>query len=94
MQPREFALLSKELTMDADRQLALQKTYRVRHTSLRRNAQAQMDVVGHRVPLDDLHSLLLAQLAQDLPDLPAQTRHRSTADDTSAQTRRGTCSTI
>ena len=36
------------------------------------NTQAQVDLIGHRMPVDDLHALALTvtQLRQDSTDLP------------------------
>src|SRR5512133_3246834 len=59
----------QQLPMDTDGALALQEADRVRHAVLGRDAQAQVDVVGHRMPLYQLDPSLTAQLPQDHPDL-------------------------
>ena len=58
--------------MDANRTLPLQKPDRVRHAVLGRNAQAQVDMIGHRMTFHQLDSTLTTQLAQDRADLPPQ----------------------
>src|SRR3954467_4067461 len=42
------------------------------HTVLRRDAQAQVDVVGHRMPFHQVDPSLTAQLPQNHADLPPQ----------------------
>src|SRR3954451_16507349 len=59
----------QQLPMDTDGALALQEADRVRHAVLGRDAQAQVDVVRHRMPLHQLDPSLTAQLSQDHPDL-------------------------
>src|SRR5512142_2524610 len=58
----------QQLPMDTDGALALQGADRVRHAVLGRDAQAQVDVVGQRMPLHQLDPSLTAQLPQDHPD--------------------------
>ena len=43
---------------------AYQKTNRVRNTVLRRDARAQVNVVVHRMPFQQLYPFLLMQLPQ------------------------------
>jgi hypothetical protein len=45
--------------MKADGRFPFQSPYRIRHTVLGWNTQAQMPMVGHRMPLDqcDTHGL-------------------------------------
>src|SRR5512135_1824252 len=62
-------MLMQQLPMDTDGALALQEADRVRHAVLGRDAQAQVDVVGQRMPLHQLDPSLTAQLPQDHPDL-------------------------
>ena len=52
--------VSRELSMEPNRTLALEKPGDIRHAVLRRNAQADVDVVLSDVALHDLHSLLPA----------------------------------
>ncbi len=68
VQPGQPTLL-QQLPMNTDGALALQEADRVRHAVLGRDAQAQVDVVGHRMPLHQLDPSLTAQLSQDHPDL-------------------------
>ena len=58
--------------MIPDRRLALEKTHRVRDAELRQNAKTQMDVIGHRMSLNQFHSMLATQLPQHLPNVAAQ----------------------
>src|SRR3954453_23552738 len=55
--------------MDPHGALSLQEADRMRHAILGRDAQAQVDVVGHRMPLHQLDPSLTAQLPQDHADL-------------------------
>ncbi len=64
VQPSHPSLM-QQLTMDTHRTLAFQKTYRVRHTVLGRDAQAQVNMVAHRMPFQQLNPLLLTQIPQD-----------------------------
>jgi hypothetical protein len=60
------------LPMDADGTLALQVPNGVRHAVPRRDRQTQVYVIRHRVPLDQLDPLLVAQVSQDPANLPPQ----------------------
>ena len=62
MQAGEVSLLPKALPVDPNGQLPLQKPNRVGHTVFRRNTQAQMDVIRHRMSLYDLNPLLLTEV--------------------------------
>src|SRR3954463_15454710 len=62
----------EQLPVDPNRALALQKPDRMGHAVLGRDAQAQVDMVGHRVPFHQLDTSLTAQLPQDHADLPPQ----------------------
>src|SRR5579863_8423552 len=62
----------EQLSVDPNSALTLQKPDRVRHAVLRRNAQAQVDMVGPRVPFQQLDSSLTAQIPKDRPDLMPQ----------------------
>jgi hypothetical protein len=65
-------LLAEKFTVDSDRGLPFKETDRIRHTVLGGNTQAQVNVVGHRMSLDEFNSLLSAQLTQDPADLTSQ----------------------
>jgi len=52
--------LVKQLPMDSNSTLPLQKPDCVRHAVLRRNAQAQVDMIGHRVTFHQLDPSLIA----------------------------------
>src|SRR5262249_48205424 len=54
--------------MDPNGTLALQEPDRVRHAVLGRDAQAQVNVVGHRMPFQQLDPALTAQFPKDWPD--------------------------
>jgi len=41
---------------------ALQKTYHIRHTLLRRDAQAQVDMIAHHMSFQQPDPLLFAQI--------------------------------
>src|SRR5689334_20775998 len=68
--PEQRALGPQHLAVNADRALALEVPHRHRDAVLGRHAQQHVDVVGHRLALDQLHVLLAAQLAEDLADRP------------------------
>jgi hypothetical protein len=55
--------------MHADGRFPFQPPYRIRHTVLGRNAQAQMHLVGPSMPLDPFDTHLLAAFPQDLADV-------------------------
>lgn len=57
--------------------LPLQVSHELRHAVLRRYARQQVDVVGHQMPLDDLHSLVAARLAAVSVRCPAGIAHIS-----------------
>ena len=69
-------LVSQNLPVDSHRTLALDKPYRKRHTLLRRNAYAHVDMVRHQVPFYQLDSSLPAyfpyHLSHVLLQLPVQ----------------------
>jgi len=58
--------------MNPHRALAFQQPQSVRHAVLRRNSQTQVDMVGHAVPFQQLHSSLAAQVPQNPATLPLQ----------------------
>src|SRR5262245_37239863 len=64
--------LVEPLPVDPHRTLALQETDRIGHAGLGRDAQAQVDVVGHRRPFQQTDPSLPTQLPQDASDLPPQ----------------------
>jgi len=68
MQPREVLFVPHQLTMDSDRTLPLQKPDHHRNAAGRRCAQTKVDMVYHRLPLDQFHPLLPAQILQDRSD--------------------------
>jgi hypothetical protein len=55
--------------MDAYRAFTFQKTDQLGNAVLRRNTQAQVDVVGHRMPIKQIHALLLAQIPHYLTNV-------------------------
>lgn len=65
MHPREISFVPQQFPMDSDRALPFQKSDHHRNAVSRRNAQTQVDVVNNRLPLDQLHSLLSAQIPQN-----------------------------
>src|SRR5512135_2076374 len=67
VQARHPALM-KQLPMDPNGALTLQESHRVSHAGLGRDAQAQVDVVGHRMPFHQFDASLSAQLPQDWTD--------------------------
>src|SRR5512133_2366558 len=71
VQPRHPTLL-EHLPVGPHGTLALQEADRMGHAVLGRDAQAQVDVVGHRMPLHQLDPSLTAQLPQDHADLAPQ----------------------
>src|SRR5512135_3110744 len=71
MQPRQ-PTLGEQLPVDPHDTLALQEADRMGHAGLGRDAQAQVDVVGHRMPFHQVDPSLTAQLPQDHADLPPQ----------------------
>src|SRR6516165_1009027 len=52
--------------------LALEKSDRVRHAVLGWDAQAQMDMIGHRMAFQELDAALATQLPQDQADPASQ----------------------
>src|SRR5208337_1423306 len=68
VQPRHPTLV-KKFPMDPNRTLPFQEADCERHAVLGRNAQAQVDVVGHRMPFHQLDASLSAQVPQDRADL-------------------------
>ena len=64
--------LLQQGAVDANGTLAFQKTNRVCHTVLGRNAQAHMDMVGLQVPFQQLDPSLTTQLTQDRTHLLSQ----------------------
>src|SRR5271170_7172738 len=58
--------------MDANSTLPFQEPDCVRHAVLGRNAQAQVDMVGHRMTFHQLDSTLTTQFAQDRANLSPQ----------------------
>ena len=58
--------------MDANSTLPFQEPDCVRHAVCGRNAQAQVDMIGHRMTFHQLDSTLTTQLAQDRPNLSPQ----------------------
>src|SRR5512135_1510926 len=55
--------------MDPNRTLPFPEANRERHAVLGRDAQAQVDVVGHRMPCHQFDASLSAQFPQDRADL-------------------------
>ena len=53
-----------EIPVDSYRRFPFQPTNRVRHAEFRRDAQTQVDMVGHRMPFNQLHTKLPAQIFQ------------------------------
>jgi hypothetical protein len=66
--------------MHPDRRLALQKTHGMGHTIFWGNAETQVHVLRHRVPLHQLDTLLLAEV----PDNPSDTTAQLPLDDTTS----------
>src|SRR5262245_37106868 len=64
--------LVEQLPVDSHSTLALQESVRKGHAVLGRDAQAQVDVVGHRVPFHQVDPALPTQLPQDATDLTPQ----------------------
>ena len=58
--------------MDTDRRLPFEKASGIGHTVFRRDTQAQMDMIRHRMPLNQLDAVLLTQIAEYLPDIAPQ----------------------
>src|SRR6476620_4977246 len=84
--------LAQQLPVDPHRALALEEAHRVRHAELGRDREAQVDVVRHRVPLDRVDPPLLAQVAEDPPDLPPLLAVQRLATVLWRRTPRDTCS--
>src|SRR5687768_1307490 len=61
MQPCEVACPPKVFAMNTDSGFPFQPPYRIRHTILRRNAQTQMHMVRHGMPLDQFDTHLIAE---------------------------------
>src|SRR5512135_1356708 len=64
--------LVEQLPVDPHRTLALQEADRGGHAVLGPDAQAQVDVVEHRMPFHQVDPSLTAQLPQDHADRPPQ----------------------
>ena len=62
----------KSLPMNPHGALALEKPDRVRHAVLGWDAQAQMDMIGHRMAFQELDAALATQLPQDQADPASQ----------------------
>ena len=75
MQPGHPAL-PQELPVNLHRTLTFQEADRVRNAVLRGNAQAEMHVVRHRLPFEQLDAPLVAQRPQNPSDLLAQLPYR------------------
>jgi len=71
VQPRHSPL-QEQFPVDTDSTLPLQESKDVRNRVLRGNLQAQVNVVGHRVPFQHLHLLLNTQIPQNSPDGSSQ----------------------
>src|SRR5215468_1345511 len=69
MQPCEGACPSQVFAMNADGRFPFQPPYRIRHTILGWNAQAQMHMVGRSMALDQFDTHLSAEFPQDLADV-------------------------
>ena len=63
----ELLLEVRVLVEHHQRALALQVPHEARHAQLGRYAHQHVHVVRHEVPLDDLHPLVAAKLAEYLP---------------------------
>src|SRR5712691_874200 len=72
MQPCEVAYPPKVFAMNADSGFPFQPPYSIRHTILGWNAQTQMPMVGHGIPLDQFDTHLIAEFPQDLADVLAE----------------------
>jgi hypothetical protein len=72
VQPREVAGPPKIFAMKADGGFPFQPPHGIRHTILWGNAQTQMYVVGHGMPLDQFDTHLVAELPQDLAHILAE----------------------
>jgi hypothetical protein len=62
----------QQLPMDPHGALPFQEAEDKRHALLRWNAQAHVNVVGHRMPFQHLNATLTTQIPQDGSDLPPQ----------------------
>ena len=72
VQPREVACPTKIFAMNADGGFPLQPPHGIRPTLLGGNAQAQMSMVGHGIPLDHFDTHLVAEFPQDLAHIRAE----------------------
>lgn len=57
---------------DLDGALALEVAHHVRNGVLRGEADAQVDVIRHQMPLDNSGSLVSSKFVQDLAEVPSQ----------------------
>ena len=64
--------LRQQLPMDPHSARPVQEAEDKRHAGLRWDAQAQVHVVGQRMPFQQLNATLTTQIPQDGPDLPPQ----------------------
>lgn len=71
MQPSQTTFV-KQLEMNSNCALTFNEPNDLRHGILRRNSQAQVNMVGHRMPFRHFHSLLLAQVPQDPANLSSK----------------------
>src|SRR4029450_11666345 len=78
MPPGAMPLASQKLPMNTDCRLALEPSDRIGPTVCRGNAQTQMHMIRHRMPLHHLDTLVLAEFAQDTSDTPPQLRIQDT----------------
>ncbi len=69
MQPCEVACPSQVFAMNAAGRFPFQPPYSIRHTILGWNAQTQMHMVGHGIPLDQFDTHLIAEFPQELADV-------------------------
>src|SRR2546430_15131196 len=72
MQPREVACPPKICAMNADGGFPFQPPHGIRHPILGWNAQTQMHMVGHGMPLDSFNAHVIAECSQDLPNVLAE----------------------
>ena len=67
MQSRHAALV-EQLAMNPNRTFPFDETDDVRDRILRRDSQAHVDVIGHRMALQHFHTFLLTQSPKNLSD--------------------------
>src|SRR6267143_216481 len=72
MQACEVACPPKVFAMNADSGFPFQPPHGIRHTILGGNAQTQMYMIGHGMPLDQFDSHLVAEFPQDLANILAE----------------------